>query len=141
MAERADRTALAGQVGVVSMMSMDEEEQSAEAKQCLKALKEGKRCRSGGNDLLLDRGPGAGPCFVSMSTSRDTTSPVVFSVFAANASLLPLLRTFELRDNPDHVDGNSVMRKQFVERVTSPANFLLHRCGQRNPALVWRADC
>ena len=44
VADRVDRAAVAGQVGVVSMMSMDEEEQSAEAKQCLKALKEGKRC-------------------------------------------------------------------------------------------------
>ena len=46
VADRADRTAVQGQVGLVSMMSMDEEEQSAEAKQCLKALKEGKRCGS-----------------------------------------------------------------------------------------------
>ncbi len=46
VADRADRTAMQGQVGLVSMMSMDEEEQSAEAKQCLKALKEGKRCRA-----------------------------------------------------------------------------------------------
>ena len=29
---------------IISTMSMDEEEQSAEARQCLQALKEGKRC-------------------------------------------------------------------------------------------------
>ena len=41
----ADRQAVNGQVGMVSMMmSMDDEEQAAEARQCLQALKEGKRC-------------------------------------------------------------------------------------------------
>ena len=56
VADRADRTAVQGQMGMVSMMmSMDEEEQSAEAKQCLKALKEGKRCSTNCHPPACDR--------------------------------------------------------------------------------------